>query len=143
MDLGGITWEALERPDVLAALVFLIVLLFAKPLLDLLYRAGWNWRHPGVPLPEEVPLRDLLVNVAALSIALGFAGFRMAPHDRNTWGETLIVGIVAWGIATAGYEAVKNGAQTVGLNLGQLVKRMWGAVGAVVGLPSARNGPIE
>jgi hypothetical protein len=139
MDLGGITWEALERPDVLAALVFLIVLLFAKPLLDLLYRAGWERRHPGVPLPEEVPLRDLLVNVAALSIALGFAGFRMAPHDRNTWGETIIVGLVAWGIATAGYETVKNGAQAVGVSLGQVVQRMWRALGGVLG----RTGPPE
>jgi hypothetical protein len=143
MDIGSITWEGLKSPEVLAALVFLIVLLLAKPLLDLLYRVWWEWRHPGEPLPAEAPLRDLLVNAMALAIAIAFAWLRMAPNDRNTWGETLIVGIVAWGIATAGYEAVKNGAQTVGLNLGQLVKRMWGAVGAVVGLPSARNGPIE
>lgn len=136
MDIGNVTWETLREPSVLAAMVFIIVLLLAKPLLDLLYEAWWRRTHPGQPPPEDVTLRDLLVNVVALALAVGIAWFRLNPRTRDAWGETMVTGIVGWALATSGYEGVKNAGKAVGVNIAEVVRKLWGAGST----PTARSG---
>jgi hypothetical protein len=134
VDIGNVTWTALREPSVLAVVVFIIVLLLAKPLLEILYKARWERAHPGKAPPDEVPLLDLLVNAVALSLAWGLAWFRLNPQGRDAWGETVIVGIVAWALATGGYEGVKNLGKSVGVNVAELVRKLWGVA------PTARSG---
>jgi hypothetical protein len=134
VDVGNVTWAGLKEPSVLAALVFIIVLLLAKPVLDILYRAWWERSHPGQAPPEDVPLLALLTNVAALGLAFGGAWFRLNPVGRDAWGETVVIGIVAWALATGGYEGVKNLGKAAGINVVELVQKLWGVA------PTARSG---
>ncbi len=136
MDIGNVTWETLREPSVLAVAVFVIVLLLVKPLLDILYQAWWTRTHPGQPPPDDVSLRDLLVNVVALGLAFGLAWFRLNPVGRDAWGETTVVGVVAWALATGGYEGVKNAGKAVGVNIAEVVRKLWGAGST----PTARSG---
>lgn len=135
--IGDVTWRALDSPPILAALVLLIVLLVVKPLIDLAHAARWRRKHPDKPLPEAAGGRDLLVNGAAWGLSCLLAWFRLDPRTRAGWGETFILGTVAWGLATGGYEGMKNGAQAAGVNVGAAVQGLWRALG----LPTARAGP--
>ena len=124
MDIADLTWQALEQPLVLGLAVLLLMLLLGNPLIHLLFSAGWRlywqWQRREVrPEPEPWPVRSLVVNVVTFGVAGALAAWRMrsAESPPAESGQVFITALVAFAMAVAGYEPLKNVLRSLGFDL--------------------------
>ena len=107
MDPTQISWDLLDNPEQLAAVLVLVMTLLIKPALDL--GIGWfgAWLTARGSPPDPVRwdgLRGVVVNLVTAAGAAGLAYWRLGRAD----GYWFVLTIVATSLAVAGYEGLKN-----------------------------------
>lgn len=107
MDIDTITWEALQTPAQMAAVLVLVMTILLKPLLGWVMEAiaaGCEARGRPVDPDRWDGLRGLLVNLITVGLAAGLAYWRLGRWD----GEWFVLVVVSTALAVLGYEGIKN-----------------------------------
>jgi hypothetical protein len=100
----SITWEALQEPAKLSAIVILMMTILLKPAIDLLFGLR-NMENASEKEAEQWDkFRGLVINMVTVLLCGALSYWRLALLN----GDWLVLTVISSALAALGYEAAKN-----------------------------------
>ena len=121
MDITQVTWESLGQLAGLGAVVAVLMVLFFKPIISLVFSYLWEKKNgAGVPYTERADkLRSVVTNLATLGVSCGLSFWREGAMS----GPVFLLALQGMAASITEYETVKNLLGLVGTDVSSVLVR--------------------